>query len=335
MEEINVVKLFNLLKRFLQIIKYALTIYKAFSMSKCLGCLIILISFFQIQAQTTMPLYEGEIPNSRQCADQESPVYNSDGILTIYKVSRPTLTIFLPAKEKATGAAVIICPGGSYSYLAAAHEGYDVARQFAAFGIAAFVLKYRIPDSSTMINKEVGPLQDAQRAILVIRSKASEWGIDPERVGIVGFSAGGHLASTAGTHFNKNYIDNPKHISLRPDFMILIYPVISFTPSIRHPGSTQNLLGTSPSQEKIIEYSNEMQVTDQTPPVFLVHAKDDNVVPYANSLEFAKALRIHQIPVELYSYDQGGHGFGLNNKTSTLRWMDACLLWLAHEHFLQ
>jgi acetyl esterase/lipase len=304
-------------------------------MSKCLGCVAILISFFQIQAQTTMPLYEGEIPNSRSSIDQENPVFNSDGILTIYKVSRPTLTIFLPPKEKATGAAVIICPGGSYSYLAAAHEGTDVARQFASSGIAAFVLKYRIPDSSTMIYKEVGPLQDAQRAILVLRSRASEWGIDPGRIGIMGFSAGGHLASTAGTHFNKNYIDNPNHINLRPDFMILIYPVISFTQSIRHQGSTQNLLGADSSQEKIKEFSNEMQVTDQTPPAFLVHAKDDNVVPYANSVEFVKALQMHQIPVELYTYDQGGHGFGLNNKTSTRHWMDACILWLTNEHFLK
>jgi acetyl esterase/lipase len=304
-------------------------------MSKYLGCLAVLISSFQIQAQTTIPLYDQEIPNSRPSADQESSVYNADGILTIYKVSRPSLTIFLPPKEKATGAAVIICPGGSYSYLAAAHEGTDVARKFASSGIAAFVLKYRIPDSSTMINKEIGPLQDAQRAILILRTRASEWGIDPRRIGIMGFSAGGHLASTAGTHFNKNYVDNPNHISLRPDFMILIYPVISFTPSIRHQGSTQNLLGADSSQEKIKEYSNELQVTDQTPPAFVVHAKDDNVVPYANSVEFVKALHMHKIPVELYTYDQGGHGFGLNNKTSNQHWMDACLQWLFKEHIVE
>src|SRR5450755_1459870 len=243
-----------------------------------------------MQAQTIIPLYDGEIPNARPVEDEENSRYERDSVLIVSKVSHPSLTVFLPAKENATGAAVIICPGGGYTNLAMGYEGTEVAIRFTQSGIAAFVLKYRIPDSSTMINKEVGPLQDAQRAILVLRSRASEWGIDPGRIGIMGFSAGGHLASTAGTHFNKNYIDNPNHINLRPDFMILIYPVISFTQSIRHQGSTQNLLSADSSPEKIKEFSNEMQVTDQTPPAFLVHAKDDNVVPYANSVEFVKAL---------------------------------------------
>ena len=164
-----------------------------------------------------------------------------------YKVSRPSLTIFLPPKEKATGAAVIICPGGGYANLAMGYEGTDVARRFNESGIAAFVLKYRIPNDSTMIDKEIGPLQDAQRALLLVRSRADEWGIDSNRIGIMGFSAGGHLASTAGTHFQKNYIANPDHITLRPDFMILIYPVISFNTPIAHMGSEQNLLGHHPS----------------------------------------------------------------------------------------
>jgi acetyl esterase/lipase len=301
----------------------------------CLICLIVSFFFFNVNAQIVIPLYDGEIPNSRTSVNQETFHYEDGGILIVSKVSRPSLTIFLPSKEKETGAVVIICPGGSYSILAAGHEGTDVARRFNESGIAAFVLKYRIPDDSTMINKEIGPLQDAQRALLVVRSRAGEWGIDPKRIGIMGFSAGGHLASTAGTHFEKNYISNPDQISLRPDFMLLIYPVISFDSRIAHMGSAHNLLGPNASPEKIKEYSNEMQVTDQTPPAFLVHAKDDETVPYANSIVFADALRKHHIPVEVYLYDQGGHGFGMNNKTSNQPWMDLCIRWLDKEHFLK
>ena len=294
-----------------------------------------LISFHSMQAQTVIPLYAGEIPNSRPHINDEISADNADGIWIISKVSRPSLTIFLPPKTKTTGAAVIVCPGGGYTNLAMGYEGEDVARRFNESGIAAFVLKYRIPDDSTMINKETGPLQDAQRAILILRSRSGEWGIDPKRIGIMGFSAGGHLASTAGTHFEKNYIANPENISLRPDFMILIYPVISFKSPIAHMGSAHNLLGSNPSPEKIREYSNEEQVTDRTPPAFLVHAKDDDAVPCENSLWFADALKKHHVPVEVYLYEQGGHGFGMNNKTSSQLWMDFCIQWLGKEHFLK
>ncbi len=293
----------------------------------------ILLSGFltEIRAQTVMPLYPDTIPNSRPGPDKETTQYTGDSVLIIGKVSRPTLTVYLPSKEKATGAAVVICPGGGYWIVAAGHEGADVAKRLNASGIAAFVLKYRIPDDSTMINKEIGPLQDAQRAIQIVRSRAGEWGLDAHRIGIMGFSAGGHLASTAGTRFTKSYIDNPQHINLRPDFMILAYPVISFTDKIGHAGSRNQLLGENPSPEKIKEYSNEMQVTDQTPPTFLVHAKDDDGVPYANSLVFADALKNYHIPEKVFLYEKGGHGFGLINKTSNILWMDICLQWLYTE----
>jgi acetyl esterase/lipase len=179
-----------------------------------------------------------------------------------------------------------------------------------------------------MIDKEYGPLQDAQQAILVVRSRAKEWGIKEHRIGIMGFSAGGHLASTAGTHFTKNYIENPEHISLRPDFMILIYPVISFDSAIAHRGSEHNLLGPNPSRKQLKEFSNEKQVTTQTPPAFLVHARDDDAVPYANSLVFADALKKHGIATEVYLFDKGGHGFGMNNKTSHTDWMKICIRWI-------
>jgi acetyl esterase/lipase len=298
-------------------------------------CLIASFFFFNMNIQTVIPLYNGEIPNSKPTKNQEGYHYETGGILIVTDITRPSLTVLLPSKAKATGAAVIICPGGGYANLAMGHEGTDVARRFNESGVAAFVLKYRIPEDSTMINKEIGPLQDAQRALLVVRSRAGEWGIDPKRIGIMGFSAGGHLASTAGTHFKKNYIANPDHISLRPDFMILIYPVISFNSQIAHMGSEHNLLGPDPSPEKTAEYSNELQVTDLTPPSFLVHAKDDNTVPYANSIVFAEALKKHHVPVELYLYDQGGHGFGMHNETSSQSWMDLCIAWMKKEGFIK
>src|SRR5450631_3722454 len=284
--------------------------------------------FSCIQKQDVIPLYDGKVPNSLPYPNKEISEYNSDSVLIISRVSEPTLTVFLPPRGKATGAAVIICPGGGYSVLAFGYEGTEVAQRFNESGIAAFVLKYRIPNDSTMVNKEIGPLQDAQRSIQLVRSRAAQWGIDPKRIGIMGFSAGGHLASTAGTHFKKDYIANPEQVSLRPDFMILIYPVISFTAPIAHTGSAHNLLGAHPSKGKIKEYSNEKQVTNQTPPAFLVHAKDDDVVPFANSTEFADALKKHHVPVELYLYDRGGHGFGMHNKTSSQSWMNLCIEWL-------
>jgi acetyl esterase/lipase len=292
-------------------------------------CLFLSIFCLRTNAQEVIPLYDQQIPNSRMVANEEYSRIEPGNILIVYKVSVPTLTIFLAPKEKATGAAVIICPGGGYSNLAMGYEGTDVARRFNESGISAFVLKYRIPNDETMISKEIGPLQDAQRAIMLVRSGSAKWGIDSRRIGIMGFSAGGHLAATAGTHFQKNYIDNPDHISLRPDFMLLIYPVISFKTPIAHMGSAHNLLGPNPSPQQINEYSNEAQVTDFTPPAFLVHAKDDDVVPYANSLVFAEALKNHHIPAKIYLYDKGGHGFGMTNNTSTQKWMDLCIGWIS------
>jgi acetyl esterase/lipase len=291
-------------------------------------------SFFSMQAQTVIPLYDGEIPNSRPGPDNENSRYEQDSILIVSKVSHPTLTLFFPPREKATGAAVIICPGGGYTNLAMGYEGTDVALRFNQSGIAAFVLKYRIPDTSTMVHKQIGPLQDAQRAIQLVRSRALEWGIDPARIGIMGFSAGGHLAATAGTHFQKDYIPNPRHISLRPDFLILIYPVISLRKPVAHMGSANNLAGPDPSSENIKEFSNEEQVTVQTPPSFLVHAKDDDAVPYENSEWFVQACNQNHVPVEVYYYEKGGHGFGMTNKTSHQQWMDLCISWMGKEHFL-
>lgn len=297
-------------------------------MRKILGYLA-LVSLFtgSLKAQTTFSLYKKNIPNSIESPDEEKSEINKDGILIISKISRPAITVYLPPPEKANGTAVIICPGGGYGVEAAGHEGADVAKKLNEFGVTAFVLKYRIPDSKTMINKEIGPLQDGQQAILLVRRRAKEWNLDPNKIGIMGFSAGGHLASTVGTHFNERYVKNAKHISVKPNFMILIYPVISFTDSIGHTGSRDQLLGKNPSPEKILEYSNEFQVTSETPPTFLVHAKDDRV-KVQNSIYFARALDDHHVPSELYLYEKGGHGYGMDNKSSPVKWMDLLRDWM-------
>ncbi len=293
-----------------------------------------IVSCSHTASQTVLPLYSESIPNSKPTPDEETSANNKDSVLIIRNISRPTLSVYLPPAEKATGAAVIICPGGGYGVAAAGHEGADVAKRFNEMGIAAFVLKYRMPSEKTMINKEIGPVQDAQRALQLVREGAAAWSIEKDKVGIMGFSAGGHLASTAGTHFQKTYIDNPKRTNLRPDFMILVYPVISFSDSMGHAGSRDNLIGKNPTAEKIREYSSELQVTVQTPPAFLVHAKDDPVKA-ANSIAFANALQKANVPVELYLYERGGHGYGMYNKSSNVRWMDLVQQWMRTMKFIK
>ncbi len=284
-------------------------------------------------AQKVMPLYKDSIPNSRFTPDEETS--GNNGVLIVTKVSRPTLTAFLPPKAQANGAAVIICPGGGYGALAAAHEGTDVARELMKKGVAAFVLKYRLPDDATMVNKEIGPLQDAQEAIKTVRERGKEWNVDTSRIGIMGFSAGGHLAATAGTHYKKAVIENANNTSLRPDFMILIYPVISFQDSLTHMGSRNNLLGKNPPQEKKDLYSNEMQVTDDTPPTFLVHASDDNGVKPENSIQFYEALLQHHVPAEMHLYQNGGHGFGMHLPKNKDLWLERCLNWMTANGWLK
>ncbi len=286
-----------------------------------------------MMSQTIIPLYKDSIPNSKPSKDEEKSE-QSNGILIISKVSKPTLSIYLPSKEKATGTAVVICPGGGYGIVAAGHEGADIAKKFVEMGVAAFVVKYRIPNIATMVNPEIGPLQDAQQAMKIVREGAKEWNIIPARIGIMGFSAGGHLASTEGTHFEKAVISNPNNTSLRPDFMLLIYPVISFSDSIGHLGSRDNLLGKNPSVQKIIEYSNELQVTSNTPPTFLVHASDDAAVKPQNSVAFYIALIKNHVPAEMHLYESGGHGFGMNLKNVNEQWMDRCKNWMQNHGWL-
>ncbi len=241
-------------------------------------------------------------------------------------VDIPSLTPYLPPKEKATRAAIVVCPGGSYGHLAD-HEGGPVAEWLNSIGIAAFALKYRLGPRY----HHPAPLQDAARAIRTLRAKAAEWNLDPERIGILGFSAGGHLASTLGTHFDSGKaeaLDPIERVSSRPNLMILIYPVITMR-DYAHPGSKENLLGSEPSPELVALLSNEEHVTKETPPTFLVHTMTDATVPVENSLSFAAALRKAGVPFEFHLYERGPHGFGLGQKDPILAtWPERCADWL-------
>jgi acetyl esterase/lipase len=282
-------------------------------------------------AQQELPLYGDQpIPNSKPVPDRQKIDSSGNPLRYSYSlVSRPTLTVYRPSAGTANGTAVIVCPGGGYVHLAMTHEGTDVCKWLNSLGITAFLLKYRLPSDETMIDKTIGPLQDAQRAIQLVRLHAKAWGVDTGAVGILGFSAGGHLASTAGTHFNHAVIDNATGVSLRPNFMVLLYPVISFADSIGHRGSRDNLLGKNPDRALVRLYSNELQVTDQTPPTFMVHAEDDKTVMVVNSLYFYEALIKHHVPAELHVFPRGGHGFGMRNPTSGAdQWPDRLAEWM-------
>jgi len=284
------------------------------------------------QAQQEFPLYKGEIPNSRKSTVAEVRTYYEILDTAISNVTQPTLRVYMPPKDKANGTAVIICPGGGYQSVMINMEGTKVAKAFCELGVTAFVLKYRLPSDLTMMDKSIGPLQDAQTAIKIVKDGASHWNINPQKVGIMGFSAGGHLASTAGTHFNKAVITNKEQTNLRPDFMILVYPVISFTDSIGHIGTRENLLGKSPSEQQIHEYSNEFHVTSSTPITFITQASDDELVPVANSYTFYEALKKHSVPAELHIYSTGGHGY---LKTPPFKeWFGRCCYWMESNSLL-
>jgi acetyl esterase/lipase len=288
--------------------------------------LILINSIATAQSITEMPLYEGAVPNAKKAENLEK-ITLKDGVFRIADVSVPTLTRFVPTNPN--GKSVIICPGGGYSILASGHEGMDVAKQFVDIGVTAFVLKYRIPSDRTANDKSLAPLQDAQQAIRLVRKNAEKWGLKANKIGIMGFSAGGHLAATATTLFTENADPSVSDTtSVRPDFSILVYPVISFDSLITHKGSRNNLIGAKPTAEMTKKFSNELQVTPQTPPVFLVHAGDDGAVPVENSLRFYQACIKNKVPTDMHLYAKGGHGFGLNNKTTEDKWFDRLAVWL-------
>jgi acetyl esterase/lipase len=247
----------------------------------------------------------------------------------------PQVDVYLAPADRTTGAAIVVCPGGGYGFLALDHEGRQVAQWLNSLGVTAVVLHYRLAPRY----HHPAPLQDAQRAMRLVRSQASAWKIDSKKVGILGFSAGGHLAATVSTHFDAGRAeaaDPVERFSCRPDFAILIYPVISMQAGVTHGGSRRNLLGERADDEKLAaELSAERQVTPQTPPTFLVHTTEDKAVPPENSIFFYLALKKAGVPAELHLFERGPHGLGLGRAGQPFaRWPELCAAWLREHHLL-
>lgn len=269
-----------------------------------------LLAFLSSQSQMdSMRLYPGAVPGRINNDIKETWVWQKDSILIVSNVQDPILYIFKPAKPN--GSSVIICPGGGYFILALDHEGFQLAKWYNERGITAFVLKNRLPDERMMTEKWMRPLQDVQQAFRIVRGQASKWKIDPNKIGLMGFSAGGHLASTGGTHFN-NQVGEIKDltVSVRPDFLVLIYPMTSFRYDSALFNIRDQLCGKNPTEERIDYFSNDKLVNAQTPPSFLISTSDDFVSPL-NSIGFYTNSLKHKVPSELHIYEKGGHGYGI------------------------
>ena len=296
----------------------------------CIVLMLIILSMTSFAQDKVLKVWPGGAPNDN---GMKEPEEKYDGV-RVRNVSEAEMYVYLPEKEKNTGAAVVICPGGGYMIEAMDHEGYEMAEWLASKGVAGIVLKYRLPYGHHEI-----PSGDARRAIRLVRANAKEWGIDPGKIGIAGSSAGGHLASTAGTRFDEGIAgsaDPMEKISCRPDFMLLLYPVITFNEEFGHMGSRQNLIGAGNDWKLVKEYSNELHVTPKTPPTFLVLADDDSGVPPRNSVEFYLALKENKVPAEMHIFQQGGHGFGMTKKNLPVdQWPDLFYNWLKSQKIIQ
>jgi acetyl esterase/lipase len=298
-------------------------------------CLVLIspIGYSQVQNEV-IPLWNGEIPGSISNKEYLEETEIKGGVVEFYsKVSVPTLTVCKP--EKPNGTAVVIYPGGAYLRLYMVGEGYKIAKWLNSLGITAFILKYRLPSDLIMMDKTIGPLQDAQEAMRCIRRNAAKWQINSEKVGIIGFSAGGHLASTLSTHYSDVVYKATDTISAKPSFSILVYPVISMDEKITHKGSRTNLLGTTPSNELLEKYSNEKHIDSLTPPTFMVHAFDDKSVIVENTIEYFLALRKNNVPSEIHLYQTGKHGFGMGRPgTTSQNWTKECEEWLKISNYI-
>lgn len=277
------------------------------------------ITLSPCEPDQTLTLWPNEIPGN--ITDEDFEVRTLRNVEIRYnRVCKPSMDLFLPENITSPTGAVVICPGGGYGGLAYSHEGIWLAQAFNRLGLAAAVVKYRLPDDRVMTERHKRPLQDVQRAMQIMHIHAREWNIDPDRIGVMGFSAGGHLAASVSTHFKDILVDQATQDQVKPDFSILVYPVISFAPGLMHQGTRNNLIGKDASEAQTNYYSNEKQVSEDMSPVCLVHATDDTGVKVENSLVFFEALREKHVPVELYLIDQGGHGFGLRPGRATNRW---------------
>lgn len=278
-------------------------------MIKKIYIMLLCLSAHFVGAQEKIALYESEIPNHVDSQLEES--------------EKPYFFVYKPDREKDKNCAVLVIPGGGYGGVAIDHEGHDVAKELIRAGYTAFVLRYRLPSDASMKDKKWGPLQDAQTALFRIRN---EYGF--KKAGILGFSAGGHLAGTLLTLYEKPKIVNTSKDDIKPDFGALLYPVVTMEDLYTHKGSKKNLIGDNASQEVIDLFSVEKNIDADTPPLFIMHAKDDAAVPFSNSTMLVEALDKANVPHKLFVYEEGGHGFGLNNSTSPEKWMDALLTWI-------
>lgn len=282
------------------------------------ACFLVIGSYMGLSQDFILPLYEGEVPNSKETSVSEQ--IKVSNATRISNVTDPTIEVYLPSRGNSIRKAVVICPGGGYKILAYDKEGTDIAKWFNGHGIAGIVLKYRLPEDHSNIEAHKSPLMDAQQAMKLARINAEEWGYDADKIGIMGFSAGGHLASTLGTHFDDQS---------RPDFMILMYPVVTMKRDYTHMGSRNNLLGQNPSNDLVELYSNELQVTENTPPTFIVHSEDDGAVPVENSLQLYQALRDNKVPAEMHLFPYGGHGYSLALGQGRLsKWNQMLIDWI-------
>lgn len=281
------------------------------------GLLLVGSTLFSIKArsQNIMRLYDAGIPGAQ---------------IELSPDEQPTMTVYRPVKPVGN-TAVIIFPGGAYGFLATSTEGTPIGVAFAEKGITAVVIKYRLPNDGLMKNKSVGPLLDAQQAIYQVRKHAKEWNIDPRKIGVVGFSAGGHLAGSLATHYQESLIENKEHLSLRPDFVVLLYPVISMKADLTHTGSRINLLGNHPSDDLVKRFSCEEQVTADTPPTYLTHTADDQVVNVHNSMAMYEALMARKIPAELHLFPYGDHGFIQRQPVD--EWLNPILRFMSKQGF--
>lgn len=285
---------------------------------------VLTFSFFLLRSQDfSLKVWPDGAPDHNGMNEPEETI---DG-LRVQNVSEGELYVYLPGKDNNTGAAVVICPGGGYLIEAMGHEGFEMAEWLKMKGIAGIVLKYRLPYGHHEI-----PSGDARQALRIVRSNASEWGINPAKIGIAGSSAGGHLAATVGTRFDNGSIAGGaryQNVSSRPDFMLLLYPVITFKEEFGHMGSRKNLIGEGNDWKLVEKYSNELNVTPETPPTFMVLADDDKGVVPRNSVEFYLALKENQIPAEMHIFARGGHGFGMKKMNLPVdQWPDLFHSWL-------
>lgn len=301
-------------------------------MKKLVFILSILIAVMPAHAQEFIPLWQkGTMPNSKGLALKDSVVNER-----AYRIINPGMYAFSPSKDDNNGAAVLIFPGGGYEHLTYVLGGFQLAKWFNTMGMSAFVVNYRMPNSPDLKQREIGPLQDAQRALKMVRANAVKWGINRNKIGVQGSSAGGHLASLIGTSEEEvaNINDELDTVSFHPDFMILVSPVISLG-EYAHKGSRNSFLGSNPSNESVLKYSTQNRVTNNTPPAFIADAFNDKTVPPQNSLLFYQALLNHHIPTSFHVFPQGGHAIGLNNNPgSTIMWMGLCEMWLKEMGFI-